>query len=39
MFAITGEVSEEFDCISIEVERMERMAMVEDARYREVDAA
>ena len=36
MYSVTGVVSEEFDCISIEVERMERVAMVEDARCREV---
>lgn len=36
VYAITGVVTEEFDCVSIEVERMERVAVVEDARYREV---
>jgi len=36
VYTITGVVTEEFDCVSIEVERMERVAVVEDARYREV---
>lgn len=36
VYRITGTVTEEFDCVSIEVESMERLAMVEDARYREV---
>jgi len=36
VYSVTGVVVEEFDCISIEVEQMERLAVVEDARYREV---
>ncbi len=36
VYTITGTVTEEFDCVSIEVEKMERVKVVEDARYREV---
>ncbi len=36
VYTITGTVTEEFDCVSIEVEKMERAKMVEDARYRDV---
>jgi DNA polymerase-3 subunit alpha len=36
VYTITGTVSEEFDCVSIEVEKMERVKVVEDARYRDV---
>lgn len=35
-YTATGVVTDEFDCVSIEVESMERVAMTEDARYREV---
>jgi len=33
IYRITGEVMEEFDCISIETSRMERLAIIEDPRY------
>jgi DNA polymerase-3 subunit alpha len=33
IYSITGIVKEEFGCISIEVSRMERLAIVEDPRY------
>ena len=33
VYKITGRVCEEFDCISIEADGLEKMAMVEDARY------
>lgn len=36
VYTITGTVTEEFDCVSIEVESMERVPMVEDARYKDV---
>lgn len=35
VYCITGKVTEEFDCINIEVERMEKMPVVEDPRYAE----
>jgi DNA polymerase-3 subunit alpha len=33
VYSIEGKVSEEFDCFSIEVERMEKVKLVPDARY------
>ena len=33
VYSITGIVKEEFGCISIEVQRMERLAIIEDPRY------
>ena len=33
VYKISGKVVEEFDCISIEVKKMERFPMVEDPRY------
>ena len=33
IYTITGRVIEEFDCISIEVIKMERLAIIEDPRY------
>ena len=33
VYKITGKVTEEFDCINIEVSAMERLAMIEDPRY------
>src|SRR5690554_2740453 len=33
VYAITGKVIEEFDCISIEVSKMKRLAMIQDPRY------
>ena len=33
IYRITGKVVEEFDCISIETQLMERLAIVEDPRY------
>jgi DNA polymerase-3 subunit alpha len=33
MYRITGKVTEEFDCINIDVTRMVRLAIIEDPRY------
>jgi error-prone DNA polymerase len=33
IYAISGKVLSEFDCISIEVSKMERLAIIEDPRY------
>ena len=33
IYTITGKVIEEFDCLSIEVTKMERLAIIEDPRY------
>jgi len=33
VYAITGKVVEEFNCISIEANRLERLAILEDPRY------
>ncbi|MCH9659421.1 MAG: DNA polymerase III subunit alpha, partial [Bacteroidetes bacterium] len=33
VYRITGRVAEEFDCITIEVSKMERLAIIEDPRY------
>ncbi|HLV93040.1 MAG TPA: hypothetical protein VKX34_07955 [Aequorivita sp.] len=33
VYAITGKVMEEFDCTSIEVSKIERLAMIQDPRY------
>ena len=33
IYSITGKVTEEFDCINIEVISMYRLAIVEDPRY------
>ena len=33
VYRITGKITEEFDCINIEVESMEKMPIVEDTRY------
>ncbi|MBL4746567.1 MAG: DNA polymerase III subunit alpha [Flavobacteriaceae bacterium] len=33
VYKITGKVTEEFDCINIEVTAMERLAIIEDPRY------
>ncbi len=35
VYLITGKVVEEFDCLSIEVDAMERLAIIEDPRYAE----
>lgn len=39
IYRITGKVMEEFDCISIEVMKMERLAIIEDPRYAEGSVA
>jgi len=36
VYAVTGIVAEEFGCYSIDAERLEKLPIVEDARYREV---
>ncbi|WP_242131341.1 DNA polymerase III subunit alpha [Aestuariivivens marinum] len=33
IYTITGNVMEEFDCLTIEVSKMERLAIIEDPRY------
>ncbi|RAJ25911.1 DNA polymerase-3 subunit alpha [Gelidibacter algens] len=33
IYSITGKVMIEFDCVTIEVERMERLSVIEDPRY------
>ncbi len=33
IYSITGKVVEEFDCITIEVSKMERLAIIQDPRY------
>ena len=35
IYSITGKVMVEFDCVTIEVSRMERLAVIEDPRYSE----
>ena len=35
VYRIEGKVTEEFDCVNIEVESMEKLAIVEDPRYAE----
>ncbi|UTW61938.1 DNA polymerase III subunit alpha [bacterium SCSIO 12741] len=35
VYAITGKVTEEFDCLSIDVTRLEKLAIIEDPRYAE----
>jgi len=35
VYRVTGKVMEEFDCISIEVVKMERLGIIEDPRYAE----
>ena len=35
IYRISGRVIEEFDCINIEVIKMERLAIIEDPRYAE----
>ncbi len=36
VYKITGKVCEEFDCISIEADGLERVKMMEDARFKEM---
>ena len=33
IYSVTGKVVEEFDCISIEVIKMQHLAIIEDPRY------
>ena len=33
IYCITGKVTEEFDCINVDVTKMERLHIVEDPRY------
>jgi hypothetical protein len=35
VYKITGKVAEEFDCITINVSEMEKLAIVQDPRYAE----
>jgi DNA polymerase-3 subunit alpha len=35
VYKITGKVTEEFDCITINVSEMEKLAIVQDPRYAE----
>jgi hypothetical protein len=36
VYRISGNANEEFDCLSIEAEHLEKLPVAEDARYREV---
>ena len=33
IYSISGKIIEEFDCLSIEVSKMERLGIIEDPRY------
>jgi len=33
IYTLTGKVVEEFDCITIEISKMERLAIIQDPRY------
>jgi DNA polymerase-3 subunit alpha len=33
VYRLTGKVMEEFDCINIEIEQLEKLAIVQDVRY------
>jgi DNA polymerase-3 subunit alpha len=35
VYKLTGKVTEEFECLSLEIEKMERARMAPDARYME----
>ncbi len=35
VYQLIGKVTEEFDCVSIEIERMEKLAIIQDPRYAE----
>jgi DNA polymerase-3 subunit alpha len=35
VYQLTGKVMEEFDCITIEIEKMEKLAIIQDPRYAE----
>ncbi len=35
VYKLTGKVSAEFDCVNIEIEKMEKLAIIEDPRYAE----
>jgi len=35
VYRLTGKVMEEFDCVNIEIEQLEKLAIVQDVRYAE----
>jgi len=35
VYRLTGKVTEEFDCVNIEIEQLEKLAIVQDVRYAE----
>lgn len=36
MYELTGKVTEEFDCITVEIEKMEKLAIIQDPRYADI---
>ncbi|NEW77875.1 MAG: DNA polymerase III subunit alpha [Gelidibacter sp.] len=36
VYELTGKVTEEFDCITVEIERMEKLAIIQDPRYEDI---
>jgi DNA polymerase-3 subunit alpha len=36
VYKLTGKVTEEFDCITVEIEKMEKLAIIQDPRYAEI---
>ena len=35
VYELTGKVTAEFDCVNIEIEKMEKLAIIQDPRYAE----
>lgn len=36
IYELTGKVTEEFDCITVEIEKMEKLAIIQDPRYADI---
>ena len=36
VYKLTGRVTEEFDCITVEIEKMEKLAIIQDPRYADI---
>jgi len=36
VYELTGKVMEEFDCITVEIEKMEKLAIIQDPRYADI---
>lgn len=36
VYELTGKVTEEFDCITVEIEKMEKLAIIQDPRYADI---